>query len=60
MKFSLFMIPTTAQSTNTKEVLLISHGNDSHFVNSLTIDKQEFNIERILDTESLPNLTLYV
>ncbi|MGV9141534.1 MAG: hypothetical protein ACOC1X_01200, partial [Promethearchaeota archaeon] len=59
MTFSLFMIPTAAQSTNTKEVLLISNGNDSHFVNSLTIDKEEFNIKRILDTDTLPNLTLY-
>ncbi|TXT53427.1 MAG: conserved membrane protein of unknown function [Promethearchaeota archaeon] len=59
MTFCLFMIPTVAQTTNQKQVLLVSNGNDSHFLDSLQIDQDNFAIERILEEDNLPELNNY-
>jgi len=52
--FVFFLIkPSFAQAIDPKNILLISKGNDSTFVQSLGIDKENFNISSVSDSEPL-------
>ncbi|MBD3194255.1 MAG: oligosaccharide flippase family protein [Candidatus Lokiarchaeota archaeon] len=57
--FFLFLTPTMAQTTNQKDILVISGGKDQKFIQSISIDTNNFNVTRFLDTETLPNFAMY-
>ncbi|MFX0137831.1 MAG: oligosaccharide flippase family protein [Candidatus Hodarchaeota archaeon] len=50
------IIPTFGQSSNPKNILLITKGNDELFVQSLGIDKDNFNITKISDSDPLTSI----
>jgi O-antigen/teichoic acid export membrane protein len=51
--------PTFGQSSNPKNILLVSKGNDELFVQSLGIDK-DFNISRVPDTNPLVSIGTWI
>jgi O-antigen/teichoic acid export membrane protein len=52
--FVFFLIkPSFAQANEAKNILLISKGNDSSFVQSIGIDKENFNISSVSDSDPL-------
>jgi len=59
--FVFFLIkPSFGQSSNAKNILLISKGNDELFVQSLEIDHDNFNISIISDSEPLSSIEPWI
>ncbi|MFX0006220.1 MAG: oligosaccharide flippase family protein [Promethearchaeota archaeon] len=59
--FVFFLIkPSFAQATEAKNILFISKGNDSLFAQSLGIDKENFNISTISDSEPLVSIGSWI
>ncbi|MFW9877347.1 MAG: oligosaccharide flippase family protein, partial [Candidatus Thorarchaeota archaeon] len=59
--FVFFLItPTFGQSSNPKNILLISKGNDELFVQSLRIDQCNFNISRVSDSEPITSIGSWI
>jgi len=59
--FVFFLItPTFGQSSKPKNILLISKGNDDLFVQSLGIDRDNFNITRVSDSDPLVSIGSWI
>ncbi len=56
----LLIKPTFGQSSNIKNILLISKGNDDEFVQSLGIDRENFNISQVYDSEPLLSINSWI
>ncbi|MFW9900212.1 MAG: oligosaccharide flippase family protein [Candidatus Thorarchaeota archaeon] len=52
--------PSFGQSNNTKNILLVSKGNDDLFVQSLGIDYDNFNISQVSDSEPLLSIGSWI
>ena len=59
MSFFFLIAPTSGQSTNQKNVLVISSGNHEQFLKNLEVDKENFNFAIKLDSQSISNLFAY-
>ncbi|MDX1797973.1 MAG: oligosaccharide flippase family protein [Candidatus Lokiarchaeia archaeon] len=59
--FVFFLIkPSFAQTTEAKNILFISKGSDSLFAQSLGIDKENFNVSTISDSEPLVSIGSWI
>ncbi|MFX1568076.1 MAG: oligosaccharide flippase family protein [Promethearchaeota archaeon] len=52
--------PSFGQTNNTKNILLVSKGNDDLFVQSLGIDHDNFNISQVSDSEPLLSIGSWI